>query len=414
MSRGETTVVEVPMPQFGVSVTEGTVLEWRCKIGDEVAVDEPLCDISTDKVDSEVLAPVAGHLLEILVEPGTTVEVGVPLARLRTVGGLEVVAVEAGEADGDGAETDSDDGDDVQPRRFSPLVRRMASDHGIDLDSLAGTGIGGRVRKADVEDAIAAGSTTPTSSQTAPRPSTPPAAESPPSAPAPPAGAEVEPLSRMRQAIARHMTHSRATAAHCHTWIEVDMTAVETARRRAGMTALPFVAEATVRTLLAHRPLNAWLDGDERTLHSRVNLGIAVSLESEGLIVPVVADAQDLKVTALDQRIRELAAAAREGRLAPADVADGTFTITSQGRYGTLMSAPIINQPQVGILDLQTIAKRPVVVTTDDGADDGTDSIAIRSMTILGLSWDHRAIDGAQAAEFLATLRDNLQQPADT
>jgi pyruvate/2-oxoglutarate dehydrogenase complex dihydrolipoamide acyltransferase (E2) component len=413
MSREDTTVVEVPMPQFGVSVTEGTVLEWRCKIGDEVAVDEPLCDISTDKVDSEVLAPVAGHLLEILVESGTTVEVGVPLARLGAAGGPEAGATETGDADGHGAEADADEGGDSgdgQPRRYSPLVRRMAADHGIDLDSLAGTGVGGRVRKADVERAIAAGSTTPTSSQTAPRPTTPPAAASPPSAPAPPAGAEVEPLSRMRQAIARHMTHSRATAAHCHTWIEVDMTAAETARRRAGMTALPFVAEAAVRALLVHRPLNAWLDGDERTLHSRVNLGIAVSLGSEGLIVPVVADAQDLKVTALDQRIRALAAAAREGRLAPADVADGTFTITSQGRYGTLMSAPIINQPQVGILDLQTIAKRPVVVT----AADGTDSIAIRSMTILGLSWDHRAIDGAQAAEFLATLRDNLQQPADT
>jgi pyruvate/2-oxoglutarate dehydrogenase complex dihydrolipoamide acyltransferase (E2) component len=422
MSDAKTTLVEVPMPQFGVSVTEGTVLEWRHEIGDEIAIDEPLCDISTDKVDSEVLSPVAGRLAEVLIEAGTTVDVGVPLARVEApegsggeaaddgdTGAVEVVGAVPAATNGPG------DDDPTPRRRYSPLVTRMAADHGIDLASLTGTGIGGRVSKADVERAIADGSTTTAtiSSQATPRPSPPTAAASPspvPSANGVPEGAVVEPLSRMRQTIARHMIHSRATAAHCHTWIEVDMTAVEAARKRVGLTALPFVAEATVRTLVAHPALNAWLDGNERTLHSRVNLGIAVSLESDGLIVPVVADAQNLKVGAIDQRIRELAGAAREGALAPQDVADGTFTITSQGRYGTLMSAPIINQPQVGILDLQTIAKRPVVVT----ADDGSDAIAIRSITILGLSWDHRAIDGAQAAEFLAALRDRLQDPPES
>lgn len=404
MSETAKVAIEVPMPQLGVSVDEGTIIEWRVAVGERVEADGPLCDVSTDKVDSEVGSPVAGVLEEILVEPGTTVPVGTPLARILTEEVAQNGAVPesapppaatarpggdapsaSAPAEPAGAEDGAADGG---RRRFSPLVKRMAAEHGIDPAALTGSGAGGRVRKADVEAAIAAG-----------EPARPAAAPS----------GESETMSRMRQAIARNMSQSRATAAHCHTWIEVDMTAAEAARAELGTTALPIVAEATVRTLLAHPNLNAWIEGEQITRHPEVHLGIAVALPGEaGLIVPVIRGAQRLEASAIDARIRALARAAREGSLRPDDVGGGTFTITSQGKFGTLMSAPIINRPQVGILDLQTVAKRPVVVT----APDGTDTIGIRSMSILGLSWDHRAIDGAQAAEFLAALRDNLQHPA--
>ncbi|MBS1860631.1 MAG: 2-oxo acid dehydrogenase subunit E2 [Actinobacteria bacterium] len=412
-------VIAVPMPQMGVSVDEGTVIEWHVGPGETIAAEQPLCDVSTDKVDSEVASPIGGVVEELLVEPGTTVAVGVPIARIRTA---ESTAGLASADDGPAADQGADprpaaaeppsaaapaaDGagapaHDASGRRYSPLVQRMAAAHGIDLSKVAGTGRGGRVQKADVQAAIDAGGTAAAPGAGAAPPTASPTA-------APPADGESQTMSRMRQAIARHMLHSRATAAHCHTWIEVDMTAIEAARAAAGTTALPFVAEATVRTLRAHPDLNAWIDGDRITRHANVDLGIAVSLGAEGLIVPVLREAQALSVTGLDRGIRAMARAAREGALKPDDVGGGTFTITNQGKFGTLMSAPIINQPQVGILDVEAVVKRPVVVTGPDGSD----AIAIRSISIFGLSWDHRAIDGAGAAEFLATLRDNLQNPA--
>jgi pyruvate/2-oxoglutarate dehydrogenase complex dihydrolipoamide acyltransferase (E2) component len=204
----------------------------------------------------------------------------------------------------------------------------------------------------------------------------------------------------MRRTIAEHMTRSVATSAHVHSFIECDMTAVESARRELGVTALPIVARATIDALREHPYLNASIEGDARVLHPSVNLGIAVSLGADGLIVPVIHDAQDLSVEGLASRIRELATRARAGQLGPDEVRGGTFTITNPGRAGTLISTPIINQPQVGILALEGIAKHAVVVD---------DAIAIRPTTVLGLGWDHRAIDGLLAAEFLATLRASLE-----
>jgi pyruvate/2-oxoglutarate dehydrogenase complex dihydrolipoamide acyltransferase (E2) component len=206
------------------------------------------------------------------------------------------------------------------------------------------------------------------------------------------------------------MKHSLMTAATCTTWMEVEMDAVEAARARQGLTALPFVARATVQALLEFPALNAWLDGERYTRHDGVvHLGIAVSLGEEGLIVPVVHDAQDLSVEGLSTRIRDLARRARSGELTADEVRGGTFTITNPGQYGSIMATPIINQPQVGILDLEAIVRRPVVVTDSSGRD----SIAIRAMTILGLSWDHRALDGALSAQFLAGMRRHLETPAD-
>ncbi len=231
--------------------------------------------------------------------------------------------------------------------------------------------------------------------------------------PDPPAAAPAAPvvggdgggLSRMRRQIGAHMKRSLDTAATCTTWIEADMGRVEEARARLGVTALAFVARATVDALREFPALNAWLEGERYTQVSDVNLGIAVSLGDDGLIVPVIHRAHELSVEGLGARIRELARRARARELSPDDVAGGTFTITNPGQYGSIMATPIINQPQVGILDLEAIVKRPVVVT----GTDGTDAIAIRPMTILGLSWDHRALDGALSAQFLASVRRHLE-----
>jgi pyruvate/2-oxoglutarate dehydrogenase complex dihydrolipoamide acyltransferase (E2) component len=209
----------------------------------------------------------------------------------------------------------------------------------------------------------------------------------------------------MRRQIGEHMKRSLDTAAHCTTWIEVDMGRIEQARARLGLTALPFVARATVAALREHPSLNAWLEGERYTRHDDVNLGIAVSLGDDGLIVPVVHAAHELSVEGLAARIKDLARRARTRELTPDDVRGGTFTITNPGQYGSIMATPIINQPQIAILDLEAIVKRPVVIT--DG--EGNDSIAIRPMTILGLSWDHRALDGVLAAEFLATVKRQLE-----
>jgi pyruvate/2-oxoglutarate dehydrogenase complex dihydrolipoamide acyltransferase (E2) component len=215
-------------------------------------------------------------------------------------------------------------------------------------------------------------------------------------------------LSRMRRQIGEHMKRSLETAATCTTWIEVDMSRVERARAKLGVTGLAFVARATIDALREHPALNAWLEGERYTAHSSVNLGIAVSLGDDGLIVPVVHDAHELSAEGLAARIKDLARRARSRELTPDEVRGGTFTITNPGQYGSIMATPIINQPQVAILDFEAVVKRPVVVT-DAG---GNDSIAIRPITILGLSWDHRALDGVLAAQFLATVKSRLEGPA--
>jgi pyruvate/2-oxoglutarate dehydrogenase complex dihydrolipoamide acyltransferase (E2) component len=375
----------VTMPQMGVSVAEGTLVEWLVAAGDHVTSDQSVCVISTDKIDTEVPAPASGTIAEILVPAGQTVAVGTPLA--------SIVAQEAG----GGADADID----ARPvRTYSPVVRRIADAHDVDLELVEGTGRNGRVSKRDLLAHVEARRSTPVpvpSAAVGSLDAAPPVAASAHRAEL---GA-ARPLSWMRLAIAEHMTRSLATAAHCHTFIEADMSRVEARRAALGFSPLPIVARAAVDALRSRPSLNAWLEGDNLALHTGVHLGIAVSLGDEGLIVPVVHNAHELSVEGLASRIRELARRARAHELTSSDVRGATFTITNLGAYGTLMSTPIINQPEVAILDLQAIVKRPVVVD---------DAIAIRPMAVLGLGWDHRALDGALAAQFLATLRDNLEQ----
>ena len=290
-------------------------------------------------------------------------------------------------------------------RRYSPVVQRIAAEHGVDLSQVPGTGRGGRVRKQDVlafvEASPAEEAPLHIESPYRPEPVAPPT-------PAPAAAVAGGELSRMRRQIGEHMKRSLETAATCTTWIEVDMSRVEAARARIGVTALAFVARASIDAIREHPAMNAWLEGEKYTRHSDVNLGIAVSLGEDGLIVPVIPRAHELSAEGLAARIKDIARRARSRQLTPDDVHGGTFTITNPGQYGSIMATPIINLPQVAILDLEAVIKRPVVVTDADG----NDSIAIRPMTILGLSWDHRALDGALAAQFLATVKRNLESVA--
>jgi len=432
----------VTMPQMGVSVAEGTIVEWRKRPGDWVEVDEPVCDVTTDKIDVEIPSPAAGRVDRILVEPGTTVAVGTLLAEINA-------EARPGEAHPDernggrppageqpapsAAEPVAEDGD--RSTFYSPVVRRIADKHGVDLAQVSGTGIGGRVRKKDVLAYIEAREGAPAE---APEPALhiespyrPDEAEVPqPSeagreaAQAATAGtppptvdelfgpARAEPMSPMRQAIARHMTESRRTAAHCTTIVEADFSRVAARRaverdamRRRGvnLTYLAFVAVATVEALQRHPRLNASVRDEEIVYHDDVNLGIAVALE-DGLVVPVIRRAQRLSLEGMAAGIVDVAQRARDRELEPDEVHGGTFTITNPGQFGAVLATPIINQPQVAILDLEAVVKRPVVVEGPEG-----DSIAIHPMTYLCMSWDHRALDGADAARFLGDIKTRLE-----
>ncbi len=475
-STSAATLVDVTMPQMGVSVAEGTVVAWRVEVGDRIAADATICEISTDKIDTEVPAPVSGIVAEILVPIESTVSVGTVLARIAAGDGGAPAGADGGEAPAGAVRGGTPPGataaqalagaaspsgaqaptgaaaapsaqapagpaatpaaqapagpGNIPPspqsvssatpapaygapesgatgngdrRRYSPVVQRIAAEHGVDLSQVTGTGRGGRVRKQDVLAFLEAAPEPPLHIESPYRPEPAPAAPEP--APAEPALAGGVELSRMRRQIGKHMKRSLETAAHCTTWIEADMSRIEAARARLGLTALPFVARATIAALREHPALNAWLEGERYTAHQDVNLGIAVSLGEDGLIVPVIQRAHELSVEGLAARIKDLARRARSRQLTPDEVRGGTFTITNPGQYGSIMATPIINQPQVAILDLEAVIKRPVVVTDADG----NDSIAIRPMTILGLSWDHRALDGALSAQFLATLKRYLE-----
>jgi 2-oxoglutarate dehydrogenase dihydrolipoamide succinyltransferase (E2 component) len=445
---GPTEVVEIVMPQMGVSVAEGTIVEWSKRPGDWVERDETVCLVTTDKVDVEIPSPAAGRLAKILVEPGDTVDVGTPLAELDVSARpgeahpeehhdepAPAQAAESADATRP-AETPpppgSGDGEADRSGFHSPVVRRMADEHGIDLSQVQGTGIGGRIRKRDLVALIESGAETPAAEAT--QPASAPVEERPlhiespyrPEEPAPaPAGdgngaapsedvlpsERREPMTPMRRRIAENMLNSRRTSAHCTTIVEVDLHRVVAARRelKEGMrrrgvplTYLAFVASAAVAELDRHPILNASIDGDELVYHDDVNLGIAVALDS-GLIVPVIRHAQRLSLEGLAGEIGRLAQRARTGGLDPDDVAGGTFTITNPGQFGAVLATPIINQPQVAILDLEAVVKRPVVI------DDESEAIAVRPMTNLCMSWDHRALDGAQAARFLASVKDRLE-----
>ena len=412
------TLVDVTMPQMGVSVAEGTVVEWKKQPGDWIERDEIIASISTDKIDTDVEAPAAGRVQEILVEVGTTVDVGVVLARIATdakpgeAHASESAATSEAEvalkAPGDAGDLS---GDTIERpvrkpggRRYSPVVMRIAAEHGIDLEQVKGTGRDGRVRKPDVLAYLEGNGAT--------KEEPPMHIESPykpePIAPRRKAAAPTgqgQPLSRMRQSIGKAMIESLQTAATCTTIIEADLTRIAKDRERTGLTWLPYIARATIETLRDFPLLNATLEGETFTQYEEVNLGIAVSLGEGGLIVPVIRDAQDLSVEGLGKEIKALARKARDNQLTPDDVRGGTFTITNPGGYGSIMATPVINQPQVAILDTEAVVKRPVVITDEHGDD----SIAIRHMTYLCMSWDHRALDGALAAQFLAALRGRLE-----
>jgi 2-oxoglutarate dehydrogenase complex dihydrolipoamide succinyltransferase (E2) component len=407
-------MVEVAMPQMGISVAEGTIVEWRKRPGDWVEADEPICDVSTDKVDVEIPSPASGRIDRILVEPGETVSVGTVIAELDS-------AAEPGQAHPQ--ESASESGAKATPEidrsaLHSPIVRRIAAEHGLDLGQVEGTGIGGRVRKVDLMAFLKDGG----AKERRERPDERLLHNESPYQPEPQPAASTEdligptrrePMTPMRQQIARHMLDSRRASAHCTTVVEVDFSRIAAqreelreaiARRGVKLTYLAFVASEVVAALERHPILNASIEGEDIVYHDEVNLGIAVAVEN-GLIVPVIRRAQRLSLEGIAAAIGDLATRARERRLHPDEVQAGTFTITNPGQFGAVLATPIINQPQVAILDLEAIVKRPVVVERD-----GDEAIAIRPMSYLCMSWDHRALDGVEAAQFLGGLKEALEQ----
>jgi len=405
-------LVSVEMPKMGISVSEGTILEWRKEPGDWVEADETIADVTTDKVDVEIPSPSSGRLVRILAEPGRTVPVGEAIAEIDA-------GAKAGEAHPDehpSPVAGPSPGGDGKPDRsgvISPVVRRIAAKHQVDLEQVEGTGIGGRIRKKDVLAYVESHSgngqaTEPARVLHTESPYRPEPEVSGPQT----TGERRVPMTPMRLAIAKHMLESRRTAAHCTTIVEIDMSRVAArraelkdamGRRGVKLTYLAFVAKAAVEALGHHPIVNASIEGEEIVYHDDVNLGIAVALD-DGLIVPVVPKAQRLSTEGLAVAIADLAERARDKRLEPDDVHGGTFTITNPGQFGAVLATPIINQPQVAILDLEAIVKRPVVVEGLEG-----DSIAIRPMTYVPMSWDHRALDGAEAARFLSYIKHRLE-----
>ena len=444
------------MPQLGETVTEGTITRWMKAVGDAVERDEPLFEVSTDKVDSEVPSPASGVLTEIIVPEGETVEVGVRLAVIGDGNGAigsdgtaaatvteptiatqaEPVAAAPAAPPAPAAvppESPSpapavaSNGDNAEPLLLSPIVRKILAENGISETEVSGTGSGGRITREDalrvVEARRAAGTTAPPTpapaAPTAPVASASPVASTPS---APPvsmatfrrAGDQLVPFSNMRRRTAEHMVRSKATSPHAFIANEVDFESVERVRAAWGerfkaeegfsLTYLPFVARAAVEALRDFPLLNASVVDDALLVHAEVNLGIAVDLAHEGLIVPVIHRAEEVTLRGVARRIRDLAERARSRQLNADDIAGGTFSITNDGPFGTYFTVPIINQPQVAILATDGIARRPVVVTHSDGSE----SIAIHSTGILGVSWDHRAVDGAYVSLFLARVSDLL------
>ncbi|HEX2405376.1 MAG TPA: dihydrolipoamide acetyltransferase family protein [Acidimicrobiia bacterium] len=478
----------VSMPQLGETVTEGTILRWAKQVGDTIAEDEVLVEISTDKVDTEVPSPAAGTILEILVNEGDTVSVGTPMVVIGAEGedapaseekptesaaGEEPAEPAAGEepaaeegpaepaADEETAEPAAEekpaeptpakeekpsepeveaffaepDETETKPNLLSPVVRKLIREHEVDVSQLSGTGDGGRITRKDVEAYLASGpsvavETTPEAPPTpepAPAPATGPqptsaAAAAPQPAPVAAAAAggqgtdEIE-LDRIRVRTAENMIKARQTAAHVWTSVEVDYERVERVRQAHkegfkaaegfSLTYLPFIARATIDALRAFPVVNSSFHLEEKksVFHRNVDLGIAVDLDQSGLIVARVRNADGLRLVGIARSIRELADRARNGKLGVDDLTGSTFTITNPGPFGSFMSAPIINVPNVAILSTDTVAKRPTVVTDAEGQD----MIAIRHIGYLGLTWDHRAFDGSTAVLFLQRIKQNLE-----
>jgi len=393
---------------MGISVSEGTVLEWRKAVGDPVAADETICDVTTDKVDVEIPCPTAGVLTRILAEPGQTLPVGELLAEIDAGGPSNDDSAHEAKANDELPEEEPVAPDEADRSGFySPVVRRIAAEHDVELGAVEGHGVGGRVRKKDLLAHLE------TADPKERRRERPMHIESPYVPDSPNGAGRREPMSPMRKSIAEHMVRSIQTAAHCTTIVEVDFSAVAKrrkelrdsySRRGVPLTYLAFVARAVVESLEEFPVLNGSVEGDEIVLHDEVNLGIAVSLD-DGLIVPVVHQAQRLSLEGTAAAIADLATRARERALEPDEVQGGTFTITNPGQFGAVLATPIINQPQVAILDLEAIVKRAVVLEGADG-----DAIAIRPMGFIPMSWDHRALDGADAARFLGSVKARLEE----
>ena len=369
--------MDVVMPQLGETVTEGTVTAWRKRVGDRVKADEPLFDVGTAKVETEIPAPATGTLREILVPEGETVVVGARLAVIEEAArGRPVEGAKA---------------------KLSPVVRRLLAEHGIDAGAVTGSGAGGRITRRDVLAHVAQregpGSRRQDDHTDA----------------APHEDREVIPFDRLRKLTAEHMVRSKATSAHAFQAIEVDFRQIEDVRAQrreawarqegSSLTALPFVARALCLAIANFPRVNASVDAEILIVHRNVNLAIAVDLDHEGLVAPVIADAAAMKVPALARAIRNLVAKARGGALGADDVAGGTYTLSNAGAFGTLFTVPIINQPQVAILSFDAVRKRAIVV-----ADGDEDRIVARPTAVLGQSFDHRAIDGAYSAAFLARV----------
>jgi 2-oxoglutarate dehydrogenase E2 component (dihydrolipoamide succinyltransferase) len=412
-------MTDVVMPQMGESIVEGTLTKWLKKPGERVERDEPLFEISTDKVDTEIPSPAAGTLAEVLVEEGKTVGINTVVARIDDAEGGAVAAVPKPAAPEKAAAAPSatiapptSAPEPAEPSGpLSPLVRKLAREHNLDLGRIPGTGAGGRITKQDVETYLAG---QPAAAALAPviAPVIAPAAPPPPPPPLPPAGqakTRIEPMSTMRLKIAEHMLMSKRTSPHVTTVHRVDMTKVARLRESNkatvqanygfSLTYLPFIARAAVAALRQYPLLNASLDGNNIVYHNEIHIGIAVALEG-GLIVPVIRSADEKTVLGLQRAIVDLATRARSRQLKPDEVTGGTFSITNFGSFGSLFGTPVINQPQVAILGVGTVDKTPVVVD---------DAIAIRHICHISLSFDHRLIDGALADQFMTRLKQVLE-----
>jgi 2-oxoglutarate dehydrogenase E2 component (dihydrolipoamide succinyltransferase) len=442
-SGGVTGGTEVVMPQMGESIFEGTITKWLKKVGDDVAKDEPLFEISTDKVDAEIPAPIAGKLTEIKVPEGTTVQINTVVAVLGgTAGAASAAPVAAPAASAAApaaapapAEPVAASAGTTEKLRSSPLVRRIAKDNNLDLTKIAGTGAGGRITKDDTLKFLAsngAGSTAPVAAPaapavaaSAPAPVATPAAAPVASTPAPIAAAlaapvsaplpgELVPLTKMRSIIAQRMVESAHTSPHVHTVFKVDMTRIAKLREKekgkyeqrngVKLTYMPFIAAAAVQTLRKFPIVNASMEGDAIRYHKNINLGIAVALEW-GLIVPVIKQAEERSFLGLARAVADLAERARGKKLKPDEVSGSTFTLTNSGIFGEEFGTPIINQPDSAILAIGGLKKEPLVITDSEG----NDTIAIRWTQNFCLGFDHRTIDGADAGKFMAEFKKTLE-----
>ena len=462
----------VSMPQLGETVTEGTILRWLKQVGDAVATDEMLVEISTDKVDTEVPSPVTGVVQEILAAEGETIQVGSPMAVIAAPGEEAAPAPQAAQPEPEPAPEPAPAPTDEAPPApepappapeiapaasapepapapepiapapepaptpsaaafLSPVVRKLAREHGVDPADVTGTGRDGRVTRNDLLayiESMESAAPRPAPDAPEPTPAPAPAPAPSPAAPVPAAAAvggglaarrgdEVRDIDRLRARIAANMVNSKQTAAHVWTSMEVDFEGVERVRRahretfRAAegfsLTYLPFIARATMDALREYPVVNSSFHYEERkaVFHQDIHLGIAVDLDQAGLLVATIREAGDYTLRGLARKIRDVGERARSGDLGPNDISVSTFTITNPGPHGSFISAPVINLPNVAILSTDTIAKRPKVVTTVDGQD----TIAVRHLGYLGFSWDHRAFDGSTASLFLRRIRDNLE-----